>query len=97
MKKLFSFLAALCLCLSLTAALTATAYAGDLDFIRQYDVTVTPNAADGSLDIRVDFEWEVLDEGPVEWLQIGIPNGSLRAVEALTDNIDSLDFDNSFM
>ena len=48
MKKLFSFLTALCLCLCLTAALTDTAHAGDLDFIRQYDVTVTPNAADGS-------------------------------------------------
>ena len=97
MKKLFSLLTALCLCLCLSAALTDTAYAGDLDFIRQYDVTVTPNAADGSLHIRVDFEWEVLDEGPVEWLQIGIPNGSIRDVEALTDNIASLDFDNSFM
>ena len=97
MKKLFSLLTALCLCLCLTATLTDTAYAGDLDFIRQYDVTVTPNAADGSLHIRVDFEWEVLDEGPVEWLQIGIPNGSIRDVEALTDNIDSLEFDNSFM
>ena len=97
MKKLFSLLTALCLCLGLAAALTDTAYAGDLDFIRQYDVTVTPNAEDGSLHIRVDFEWEVLDEGPVEWLQIGIPNGSIRDVEALTDNIASLDFDNSFM
>lgn len=97
MKKLFSLLTALALCLCLSFALTDTAYAGDLDFIRQYDVTVTPNAADGSLTIQVDFEWEVLEQGPVEWLQIGIPNGSIRDVEALTDNIASLDFDNSFM
>ena len=97
MKKLFSLLTALCLCLCLTAAFTHTAYAGDLDYIHRYDVTVTPNVEDGSLRIRVDFQWEVLDEGPVEWLEIGIPNGSIREVEALTDNIASLSFDNSFM
>ncbi len=97
MKKLFSFLTALALCLCLSAALTDTAHAGDLDYIRRYDVSVTPHADDGSLRIQVTFEWEVLDEGPVEWLQIGIPNGSIREVEALTDNIASLDFDNSYM
>lgn len=97
MKKILSLLTALCLCLCLTAAFTETACAGDLDLIRQYDVTVTPNADDGSLHIRMDFEWEVLEQGPVEWLQIGIPNGSIRDVEALTDNIASLDFDNSYM
>ena len=97
MKKLFSLLTALCLCLCLTAALTDTAHAGDLDYIRRYDVTVTPNANDGSLHIRLDFEWEVLEQGPVEWLQIGIPNGSIREEEALTDNIASLGYDNSFM
>ena len=97
MKKLLSLLTALALCLCLCAALTDTAYAGDLDYIHRYDVTVTPNADDGSLHIQVSFLWEVLDQGPVEWLQIGIPNGSIRDVEALTDNIASLDFDNSFM
>lgn len=96
-KNLLSLLTALCLCLCLTAALTDTAHAGDLDLIRQYDVTVTPNAEDGSLRIQLDFEWEVLEQGPVEWLEIGIPNGSIRDVEILSDNIDSLDFDNSFM
>ena len=97
MKKLCTLLSVLALCLCLSLALTNTAYAGDLDLIEQYDVTVTPNADDGSLRIRVDFQWKVLEQGPVEWLQIGIPNGSIRDVEALTDNIASLDFDNSFM
>lgn len=96
-KKLFSLLAALALALLLLPCLTDTAYAGDLDLIRQYDVTVTPSAEDGSLRIQVSFEWEVLDEGPVEWLMIGVPNGSIRDVEPLTGNIESLDFDNSYM
>lgn len=96
-KRCFALLSTLVLSLCLLTALTGTAYAGDLDLIRQYDVTVTPNAEDGSLHIRLDFEWEVLDEGPVNWLQIGIPNGSIRDVEILSDNIESLDFDNSYM
>ena len=97
MKKIFSLLTVLCLCLGLCGALADTAYAGDLDYIHEYHVTVTPNTEDGSLRIQADFRWEVLDEGPVNWLQIGIPNGSIRDAEALTDNIASLDFDNSFM
>ena len=97
MKKLLSLLCALTLCLCLSFACVDTAFAGDLDYIQRYDVTVTPNVDDGSLRIQMDFQWEVLEQGPVTWLEIGIPNGSIRDVEALTDNIDSLDFDNSFM
>ena len=59
-KRCFALLSTLVLSLCLLTALTGTAYAGDLDLIRQYDVTVTPNAEDGSLHIRLDFEWEVL-------------------------------------
>ena len=97
MKKLTTLVLSLALSLCLLGALTDTAHAGDLDLIRQYDVVVTPNVADGSLDMEVSFQWEVLEQGPVTWLQIGIPNGSIRKTEALTDNIASLDFDNSYM
>ena len=75
MKK---FLTLLCLCLLLIGASVTTAFAGDWDYIDEYHVTVTPNAEDGSLHIEARFRWTVLEEGPVEWLQIGIPNGSIR-------------------
>ena len=94
MKK---FLTLLCLCLLLVGASFTTAFAGDWDYIDEYHVTVTPNAEDGSLHMEARFRWTVLEEGPVEWLQIGIPNGSIREETALTDNIDSLAYDNSFM
>lgn len=97
MKKLFSFLLSAVMALCLLAAFTDTAHAGDLDLIRQYDVVVTPNADDGSLGIEVSFQWEVLEQGPVTWLQIGIPNGSIRDEMPLTDNIASLAYDNSYM
>ena len=94
MKKLIVLLSLFLLMLS---ASTVTAFAGDWDYIDEYHVTVTPNAEDGSLRIQADFVWTVLEQGPVEWLQIGIPNGSVREETALSNNIDSLAFDNSFM
>ena len=92
---------ALCACLALALCLlplfAQRAEAADLDYIASYDISVTPNTDDGSLDIRVQIEWQVLDEGPVEWVKIGLPNGSIRNEIALTANIDRLSYDNSYM
>ena len=79
------------------ACLTVTAWA-DYDYIEQYGVMVTPNTEDGSLLITVKLEWTPLEELPYgQELKIGVPNGSIRDVAALTDNIERLDFDNSYM
>lgn len=46
------------------------------DEILKYDITVTP-LEDATLIIDYDIEWKVLDSdslGPLEWVQIGIPN-----------------------
>ena len=76
---------------------TATAWA-DYDYIEQYGVMVTPNTEDGSLLITVKLEWTPLEALPYgQELKIGVPNGSIRDVAALTDNIERLDFDNSYM
>ena len=82
--------ALLCLCLVLALAPVPAAYAQDLDRIESYDVDVTPDTQDGSLRIQVTLEWTVLAEGPVSWVKIGVPNGSIREETALTDNIDRL-------
>ena len=87
------------LLLTLLAAVcfTVTAWA-DYDYIEQYGVMVTPNTEDGSLLITVKLEWTPLEELPYgQELKIGVPNGSIRDVAALTDNIERLDFDNSYM
>lgn len=87
------------LLLALLAALccTVTAWA-DYDYIDRYDVTAAPNADDGSLTITVDLTWTALEELPYgQELKIGVPNGSVRDEEALTDNIERLSFDNSYM
>ncbi len=99
MKKRFSALAAaLVMAVLLVLPFSVdTAEAADLDYIRSYDVTVAPMETDGRLYIEVHLVWEVLDEGPVSWVQVGIPNGSIRRTEALSDNIADLSFDNSYM
>ena len=87
------------LLLALLAALccTVTAWA-DYDYIDRYDVTAAPNVDDGSLTITVDLTWTALEELPYgQELKIGVPNGSIRQEQALTDNIDRLSFDNSYM
>ena len=90
-------LTALVLALLAAACLTVTAWA-DYDYIEQYGVMVTPNTEDGSLLITVKLEWTPLEELPYgQELKIGVPNGSIRDVAAQTDNIERLDFDNSYM
>ena len=93
MKKLLTLLAAL----AVTLALAVTAWA-DYDYIDRYDITVTPDTDDGSLSITVSMDWTPLEELPYgQELKIGVPNGSIRDVAAQTDNIERLDFDNSYM
>ena len=95
--RISSILSVLLLSLLLLPCLTETARAGDLDYIDRYDVQVTPQEENGSLRIRVALRWTVLEDGPVDHLQIGIPNGSISSIEALSDNIESLDNDNCYM
>lgn len=98
-------LAALCtLCLALTliagaAAPAAFADSGDLDEIERYDLTVTPQN-DGSLAITAVIDWKVLDstsEGPLEWVQIGIPNEKASEIKALTDTISDIYADGTYL
>ena len=49
---------------------------GDLDEILEYAITVDVNE-DGTLNMFYHIRWKVLDsttEGPLEWVQIGVPN-----------------------
>lgn len=94
------------LCLLLAACLlpltARTAHADQIyDEIVNYQVDVTPNTEDGSLTIQVTLDWKPLEDLPATNSQkggakIGIPNGSIREMTALTDNIQSIDHDNSY-
>lgn len=93
------------LCLLLAACLlpltARTAHADKIyDEIVNYQVDVTPNTEDGSLTIQVTLDWKPLEDLPATNSQkggakVGIPNGSIREMTALTDNIQSIDHDNS--
>ena len=97
-KRVSALLSGLLLCLLLVPALVSTAWAKDYDEIVNYDIIVEPNVDDGSLHFTVSFDWKALEALPHgQELKVGIPNGSVREVQALTDNIESLDNDNSYM
>lgn len=68
--------------------------AKDLDRINKYYITIDPRN-DGSLDMKYQIEWEVLDsdsEGPLEWVKIGIPNSKADLIKATSSNIKSIKY-----
>jgi len=97
MKRKWGALLACFVLTLLLPCLTQTAHAGDLDEIVQYDVAAVPSGTDGSLDLTVTVDWKVLDQGPVSWVKIGIPNGNVADIQALTSSIKSLSSDSSYM
>lgn len=69
----------------------------ELDRIQDYTITVTP-LDDGTLTLLYDITWKVLDsesEGPLTWVQIGIPNSNVDSITGLTNNIKSIEQYNS--
>lgn len=65
----------------------------ELDRIQDYTITVTP-LDDGTLNLIYDITWKVLDsssEGPLTWVQIGIPNSSVDSITALSNNIETIE------
>ncbi len=100
-KKLLSLLVTALLLAALLPATVQTSFAQDYDRILSYQVDVTPNVNDGSLAIRLIFRWKALEDLPAAnsqqgGVKIGIPNGSIRDMTALTDNIDDIQYDNSY-
>lgn len=78
--------------LSLLLLLPATALAKDLDEIQNYGVSVQLRE-DGTMDLTYHVDWKVLDdqaEGPLEWVQIGIPNSHADSFTAISANIRSV-------
>ena len=76
---------------------------GDLDRINNYEIIVDPNFDDGSLDIKINITWTVLDsdsEGPLEWVKIGVPNWHATNINGLSNNIKKIEYysdDGSFI
>lgn len=69
-----------------------TCLAKDLDQINKYYITVDPRN-DGTLDMSYHIEWEVLDstsEGPLTWVQIGIPNSNVDSIKSTSSEIKSV-------
>ncbi len=80
----------LSLIISFSFTYNAKANTGDIDYIENYDVYVDPNRKDGSLHMKYDITWRVIDsssEGPLEWVKIGIPNKYIENLKTSTEGV----------
>ena len=65
----------------------------DLDLIEKYDITVEPDFHDGTLKIRVELVWHVLNDttnGPLTWIKVGVPNSHVEALKKESSNISDI-------
>ena len=80
-------------CLSFSGPFTMTARAADpTDEIEHFVITVDVQD-DASLLMTYHIDWKVLDDdayGPLEWVEIGVPNSYHSNVTALSDTIDHI-------
>lgn len=68
-----------------------------LDEILLYSITADVKE-DATVDLTYDVSWEVLDsssEGPLEWVQIGLPNSHINEITGLSDTVSSVNTKNS--
>ena len=90
-RKLFALLSVLILTLAMIPGAKSFA-AKPLDEILNYEITVDVND-DATLNMHYHIDWKVLDstsEGPLEWVQIGIPNSHYISCTADSDTIKSI-------
>lgn len=88
-----------CVCMALPAfaadnALAPYAEEGDMDYIRNYVVTVDLRQ-DGSADITYDIDWQVIDGSKTDylsWVKIGLANAHVDELTPLTDTISDLQY-----
>lgn len=75
-----------------------SAQAGEpTDRILEYNIQVDIND-DGTLNMIYDISWLVLESdslGPLEWVEIGIPNSYCTNIQALSDSIESIELKKS--
>ena len=88
-------LPAFCALLLITAlALPAAA----LDEILRYEITVDVNE-DGTLRMLYRIDWKVLDsdaEGPLSWVQIGIPNRNYISLEGRSPAVRKISYSSGY-
>ncbi|MBR6307527.1 MAG: hypothetical protein IKR39_02870 [Lachnospiraceae bacterium] len=93
MKKRLVALFSVLVLLAMTLVPGGRAYAAKpLDEILNYEITVDVNE-DATLNMHYHIDWKVLDsdsEGPLEWVQIGIPNSHYISCSSDSDSVRSI-------
>lgn len=93
MKRRLAALFSILVLLTLTLIPGGRAFASKpLDEILDYEITVDVNE-DATLNMHYHIDWKVLDstsEGPLEWVQIGIPNSHYISTTSDSATIKSI-------
>ncbi|SCX08433.1 hypothetical protein SAMN02910339_01207 [Lachnospiraceae bacterium YSD2013] len=93
MKRRIVALFSILVLLLLTLVPGGRAYASKpLDEILDYEITIDVNE-DATLNMHYHIDWKVLDstsEGPLEWVQIGIPNSHYISCTSDSDSVRSI-------
>lgn len=88
-RLLTCLLAVFLLAIPFSICVSASDY---IDEIQNFTITANLNE-DGSINFVYHIDWKVLDDdefGPLEWVDIGLPNSYASDVAALTDNISTI-------
>ncbi len=91
-KKLLFMLGIMCLTI-FGKETSTTVLADNLDEIENYTIYAEPDWEDGSVYLKYDITWKVLDsdtDGPLEWVKIGIPNSNVEEIEGYSSNIENI-------
>jgi hypothetical protein len=91
-KRLLCLLFVLTIALSMSPVIAEAS--GNLDEIETYKITVDMES-DGTMDLTYHIDWKVLDdssEGPLSWIQVGIPNQHVNNIKALSSNISDISY-----
>ena len=94
-KKLIALLSAL---LILVLSVVPCFAGKPTDEIINYIITADVNQ-DGTLNLDYYIEWKVLETagiGPLEWVNVGIPNDRFITIEPVSDNIESIYYSGSY-
>ena len=94
MKNKIIFVYIFCIVIMFWIFITPSKAYTNLDEIEKYKITIDPKN-DGTLDMNYEIKWKVLDstlEGPLSFVQIGIPNEKIENLESTSDTIKKIKY-----
>ncbi|MBQ3847365.1 MAG: hypothetical protein II748_00745, partial [Clostridia bacterium] len=94
MKKWFPVILTVIIIFCAAFSILTVQAGAPIDEIKTYEIDVDLNE-DGTVNLFYHIDWLVLDsdeEGPLEWVKIGIPNSHMLSAKAESSNISDIGY-----